>query len=126
VSDALIQALALGGSAFLIGLTGAMSPGPYLTVTITRTVTKGPRSAALMLVGHALLEGLLLVGFAFGLQEILRNLHVARMLSGVGGIFLVWMGWGLLRGAIAGTISPNATPGRAGAAGSARCCPEQR
>ena len=56
VSEATIQALALGGSAFLIGLTGAMSPGPYLTVTITRTVTKGPRSAALMLVGHALLE----------------------------------------------------------------------
>ncbi len=112
MSDALIQALALGGSAFLIGLTGAMSPGPYLTVTITRTVTKGPRSAALMLVGHALLEGLLLVGFAFGLQEILTNLHVARVLAGVGGAFLVWMGWGLLKGAIAGTISPNPTAGQ--------------
>lgn len=112
MNEALIQALALGGSAFLIGLTGAMSPGPYLTVTISRTVTKGPRSAALMLVGHALLEGLLLVGFAFGLQEILSNLHVARVLSGVGGLFLVWMGWGLLRGALAGTISPNATPGQ--------------
>lgn len=108
MSDALVQVLALGGSAFLIGLTGAMSPGPYLTVTITRTVTKGPRSAALMLVGHALLEGLLLVGFAFGLQELLRNLHVANVLSGVGGAFLIWMGLGLLRGAIAGTISPAA------------------
>jgi threonine/homoserine/homoserine lactone efflux protein len=81
-------------------------------VTLTRTVTKGPRSAALMLVGHTLLEGLLLIGFAFGLQELLRNLHVARMLSGVGGLFLVWMGWGLLRGAVAGTISPNATAGQ--------------
>lgn len=102
---ALVEALALGGSAFLIGLTGAMSPGPYLTVTITRTVTRGARSAALMLVGHALLEGLLLVGFAFGLQELLRNPHVSNLLAVVGGFFLVWMGWGLLRGAIAGTIS---------------------
>lgn len=110
MDDTLVQALALGGSAFLIALTGAMAPGPYLTVTITRTVTRGPRSAALMLVGHALLEGLLLVGFAFGLQEILLNLHVARVLSGVGGVFLAWMGWGLLRGAIAGTISPSAGP----------------
>lgn len=110
MSETLAQALALGGSAFLIALTGAMAPGPYLTVTVTRTVTRGPRSAALMLVGHALLEGLLLVGFAFGLQEILQNLHVSRVLSGVGGVFLVWMGWGLLRGAIAGTISPSAGP----------------
>lgn len=110
MDDTLVQALALGGSAFLIALTGAMAPGPYLTVTITRTVTRGPRSAALMLVGHALLEGLLLVGFAFGLQEILQNLHVARVLSGIGGVFLAWMGWGLLRGAIAGTISPSAGP----------------
>ncbi|MDO8848679.1 MAG: LysE family transporter [Coriobacteriia bacterium] len=110
MSDTLTQALALGGSAFLIAFTGAMAPGPYLTVTITRTVTRGPRSAALMLIGHALLEGLLLVGFAFGLQEILQNLHVSNVLSGVGGIFLVWMGWSLLRGAIAGTISASAGP----------------
>jgi threonine/homoserine/homoserine lactone efflux protein len=110
VDETLIKSLALGGSAFLIAFTGAMAPGPYLTVTIARTVTRGPRSAALMLVGHALLEGLLLVGFAFGLQEILQNLHVMRVLAGVGGVFLAWMGWGLLRGAIAGTISPNSGP----------------
>ncbi|MBN1192647.1 MAG: LysE family transporter [Coriobacteriia bacterium] len=105
MSAALTQALALGGSAFLIGLTGAMSPGPYLTVTITRTVTRGARSAALMLVGHALLEGVLLVGFAFGLQELLRDDRVSSVLAGVGGAFLVWMGWGLLRGAVRGTLS---------------------
>jgi len=29
---------------------------------------RGPFSAALMLVGHAILEAVLLVGFAFGLQ----------------------------------------------------------
>lgn len=110
MSETLAQALALGGSAFLIALTGAMAPGPYLTVTITRTVTRGPRSAALMLVGHALLEGLLLVGFAFGLQELLQNLHVSRAISGVGGVFLVWMGASLLRGAVAGTIRPGAGP----------------
>jgi len=104
MSEAVTAALALGGSAFLIGLTGAMAPGPYLTVTITRTVTRGPRSAALMLVGHALLEGLMLVGFAFGLQEILASPHVHTVLSAVGGVFLVWMGSGLLRGAVAGTI----------------------
>jgi len=97
-------ALSLGVSAFLIGLTGAMSPGPYLTMTITRTITRGPRSAALMLVGHALLEGVLLVGFAFGLQAVLAAPTVHRTLSVVGGAFLVWMASGLLRGALRGTM----------------------
>ena len=98
-------ALTLGASAFLIGLTGAMSPGPYLTMTITRTVTRGPRSASLMLVGHALLEGLLLLGFAFGLQNVLAAPTVHRALSVVGGAFLVWMATGLLRGAANGSLS---------------------
>ena len=66
------DALRLGVAAFLVGLSGAMSPGSYLTVTIARTMQRGPWSAALMLVGHALLEAVLLIGFAFGLAEWLR------------------------------------------------------
>ena len=104
MSAEITAALALGVSAFLIGLTGAMSPGPYLTMTITRTITRGPRSAALMLVGHALLEGALLVGFAFGLQAVLAAPVVHRTLSVVGGGFLVWMAYGLLRGALRGAM----------------------
>jgi threonine/homoserine/homoserine lactone efflux protein len=105
VSGSLAQALALGGAAFVVALSGAMAPGPFLTVTITRTLTKGRLSAALMLVGHAALEGLLLVGFAFGLQKVLTNPHVANVLAVLGGAVLLWMGWGLLRGAAKGTIS---------------------
>jgi threonine/homoserine/homoserine lactone efflux protein len=105
MSGQLLPALALGAGAFLIGFTGAMAPGPYLTVTITRTVTRGPRSAALMLLGHAALEGVLLLGFAFGLARVLADPHVMNVLSLVGGAFLLWMGWGLVRGAVRGTIS---------------------
>ena len=106
MNEQLGQAFALGGAAFLVGLSGAMSPGPYLTVTITRTMTRGPLSAALMLVGHALLEGALLVGFAFGLQNVLRMPAVATALALVGGAILIWMGQGLLRGALSGSIVP--------------------
>lgn len=104
------EALALGLSAFVIGLTGAMAPGPYLTVTITRTMEKGRLSAFLMLVGHALLEGALMVGFAFGLQNFLARPTVTTMLAVVGGGFLVWMGFSLLRGSLTGTISAQAEP----------------
>lgn len=112
-SAQIIEALALGASAFVIGLTGAMAPGPYLTVTITRTLEKGRLSAFLMLVGHALLEGALLVGFAFGLQDFLAQPTVTTLLALLGGGVLVWMGQGLLRGALKGTISPEAEPEKA-------------
>lgn len=111
MSGQLTHALGIGGAAFVVALSGAMAPGPYLTVTITRTLTKGRLSAALMLVGHAGLEGLLLVGFAFGLQRVLTQDHVATLLAVAGGAVLLWMGWGLLRGAVAGTIrADDATP----------------
>ncbi|MDZ4167826.1 MAG: LysE family transporter [Coriobacteriia bacterium] len=113
MSGDLIDALALGGAAFVVALSGAMAPGPYLTVTITRTLTHGRLSAALMLVGHAALEGLLLVGFAFGLQRVLTSPNVARLLALAGGAVLLWMGWTLLRGALAGTISPEGDSPRA-------------
>lgn len=105
MSGPLTEALTLGADALLIGLTGAMAPGPYLTMTVTRTVTRGPRSAALMLLGHALLEGALLVGFAFGLHTLLTGPVVSRVLALAGGVFLLWMGASLLRGAVSGTLA---------------------
>jgi threonine/homoserine/homoserine lactone efflux protein len=103
------RALGLGGAAFLVALSGAMAPGPFLTVTITRTLTQGRLSAALMLAGHAALEGLLLVGFAFGLQRVLTEPHVARALALVGGAALLWMGRGLLRDALTAPVPTAST-----------------
>ena len=84
MSPDLAAALALGGQAFLVGLSGAMSPGPYLTVTIARTMQRGPFSAALMLVGHAALEAVLILGFAFGLQRVLARPSVLAVLALLG------------------------------------------
>lgn len=97
--------LGLGLQAFVVGLSGAMSPGPFLTVTIARTMRKGAVSASLLLVGHGLLEALLLVGFAFGLQQVLKLPAVTLGLSLIGGGVLLWMGRGLVWGAIRGTIA---------------------
>ncbi len=96
--------LALGGTAFLVGLTGAMSPGPYLTVTIAETMRRGRLAALSLLVGHATLEALLLVGFAFGLQAVLRHKTVVMVMGVVGGAVLLWMGGSLLIGAVRGTL----------------------
>ena len=100
------EAFTLGGAAFLVGLSGAMAPGPFLTVTISRTLTRGPASAALMLVGHALLEGALLVGFAFGLQRLLAAPVVNSVLGIVGGAILLWLAFGLARDTLSGATVP--------------------
>ena len=97
--------LGLGAYAFVIALTGAMAPGPLLTVTITETVGRGRLSAMMLLVGHAILEAVLLVGFAFGLQEFLGRETVTTVLAVVGGAFLLWMGGRLLFDAVAGRLS---------------------
>jgi threonine/homoserine/homoserine lactone efflux protein len=95
----------LGAAAFVIALTGAMAPGPFLTVTITETARGGRKAALLLLAGHALLEALLLVGFAFGLQAFLTRPAVGTALALVGGAFLVWMSGDLLLGVARRTIS---------------------
>lgn len=104
MSQSLSSALELFGTSAVIALSGAMAPGPFLTMTITRTVRSGPRSAFLMLVGHAVLEGALLFGFAFGLQRVLTQATVSRGLAVAGGVFLLWMGLALLRAVMTGSI----------------------
>ncbi|HEY3318775.1 MAG TPA: LysE family transporter [Coriobacteriia bacterium] len=101
----ILAAARLGAAAFLIALTGAMAPGPFLTVTITETVRGGRRAALRLLLGHALLEAALLVGFAFGLQTFLRRPAVGTVLALVGGSFLVWMAGDLLVGVARRTVS---------------------
>lgn len=103
-SETIIGAARIGGAAFVIALTGAMAPGPLLTVTITETVRKGRVAALMLLVGHALLEAALLIGFAFGLQEFLKRATVASVLAVAGGGFLIWMGATLLRDAVRGRL----------------------
>ncbi|MDY0088101.1 MAG: LysE family transporter [Coriobacteriia bacterium] len=105
MSPDLAAALTLGAQAFVVGLSGAMAPGPFLTVTISRTMQRGVISASLMLVGHALLEAALLVGFAFGLQRVLRLPSVTFALALLGGAVLLWMGANLLSGALRQTIA---------------------
>lgn len=100
----LAAALSLAGTAFVVGLSGAMPPGSFLTATVARTLKNGPRSAAMMLVGHAVLEAVLLVGFAFGLHQFLARQAVHAAISMVGGAFLLWMGLDLVVSSLRGSI----------------------
>jgi len=55
-------------SAFLIGFSGAMMPGPMLGVTISGSLRKGFIAGPLVVLGHGILELLLVFAMAFGLS----------------------------------------------------------
>lgn len=90
--------LGIAGSSFLLGFSGACMPGPMLTVTVVETTRRGPWAGPLLVIGHALLEivvvGLLLIGCG----ELLADRTFFTGVAIVGAVMLLWMSYGMLRG----------------------------
>lgn len=85
---------------FITALSGALMPGPLLTVTIAQTAANGFRACVMLILGHSLLELLLVIGLVLGLGRILRIRPVIGTITVLGGAMLLWMGWGMLPGAV--------------------------
>ncbi|MBM4034975.1 MAG: lysine transporter LysE [Planctomycetes bacterium] len=91
---------AIFGSAFVIGLSGAMMPGPLLTACIGYTMERGFLAGGpLLVLGHALLELALVVLVLAGLGPLLARPRVGAAIGLVGGAVLVWMGYGMIASA---------------------------
>ena len=88
---------AIAGMSFVIGFSGAMMPGPLLTVTVAETVRRGPWAGPLLACGHALLEALLVAALFLGLSDLLQKPPVFAGVALAGGGMLLWMGFGMLR-----------------------------
>jgi threonine/homoserine/homoserine lactone efflux protein len=84
--------LFLFGTAFVIGLSGALAPGPVLTATIAETLKRGFWAGPLIVLGHALLELALLAALIAGLGEFLTKAIVMGWLGVVGGLLLAVLG----------------------------------
>lgn len=90
--------LSLFFTALIVGFSGAATPGPLLTVTISEVVRRGFWAGPMLVLGHAVLELILLVGLTLGLSDFLVQDAVAGFVKLAGGAFLVWMGFDILRG----------------------------
>lgn len=102
-------------TALVVGFSGAMMPGPLLTVTIGESVRRGFMAGPLIVLGHAVLEIVLVVLLVLGLARWLASDQVHTVIALVGGAFLVYMGWSMTRDAWRGRVSLNLnTPGNAG------------
>ena len=88
---------AIFGSSFLVSLTGALSPGPLTTLAVREGVRRGFWSGPLLAMGHGAIELALVVGLALGLNQVFDNDAVAAAIALVGGLFLLWLGWQVVR-----------------------------
>lgn len=87
----------LSATAFVVGLSGALMPGTVFVAVVLQAARKGWLVGPLIVVGHALLESILGMALVLGLSAVM-NVQIVRTTIGlVGGLFLLWMGFNLLK-----------------------------
>ncbi|MBL7163979.1 MAG: LysE family transporter [Anaerolineales bacterium] len=82
--------------AILISLSGVMAPGPITAVVVGKG-SESPRAGALVAIGHGLVEFPLMVAVFFGIGALLEADYVRITIGIAGGLFILWMGIGMLR-----------------------------
>ena len=104
-----MELLLLATSWWLIGFTGAMMPGPVTTLIVTETARRGFIAGPLITLGHSLLELAMVVALVFGLGDLLKQNAIAGTIGLLGGLFLLWMGFDIVKSAWQGKVSFDTT-----------------
>lgn len=89
----------------IVGFSGAMMPGPLLTVTINESARRGFKAGPLIILGHAILELALVAGLFLGLSAVIQKPLFGAGIGLVGGTLLLWMGFDMARSAWRGMLS---------------------
>jgi len=84
-------------TALIIGFSGAMMPGPLLTATINESYRRGTIAGPRLMLGHSILELGLVIGLLMGLGDFLLLPTIKISIAIIGGFFLLWMGYGIVR-----------------------------
>jgi threonine/homoserine/homoserine lactone efflux protein len=84
-------------TAFLVGFSGAMMPGPLLTATIASSARRGFWAGPLIVLGHAILELILVLALLAGFSHFLTISAVTRTIAFIGGGFLIFLGFSMCR-----------------------------
>lgn len=100
-------------ASMIVGFSGAMTPGPLLTVTIAETAKRGFGASLLIVLGHAVLELILLIGLLLGLFKLLEGEIITIFFGLVGGVVLLWMGFSLILSVIKKRITFQTASGEA-------------
>jgi len=79
---------------FLVALSGALIPGPLFTFTIYKSLQqkRGYLAGIFIILGHALIELILILGLLAGATLLFKNLVFITIIGIIGGLFLIIFG----------------------------------
>jgi len=80
----------------MVAFSGALVPGPMLTLVVTSVTQRGFWTSFFIVVGHSILELAVVVSFYLGVLKYLDNPIVLKVISALGGAFLIYMGANIL------------------------------
>ncbi|MDP3066860.1 MAG: LysE family transporter [Methanobacteriaceae archaeon] len=89
----LVEVILFALGSFLVALSGALVPGPMLTVTISNSLEKGTIAGPLVVVGHVMTEIGLLLLLILGLGWVLESNTATILIGTIGGVVLIYMGY---------------------------------
>lgn len=90
------------GFSFLIALSGAVAPGPLLTLTVSKVYREGFLVGPVLILGHGFIEALMVLILIAGLKPFLVNDYLIFVISVAGGVFLLLIAWPMLKETIEG------------------------
>lgn len=93
----MLALLTIFTTSFFIAFSGAMMPGPLMTMTIGESARSGPWVGPKMIAGHAVLEIALLFALFYGLAPLFKNEIFFIAVAILGGLILIWMAQSMFR-----------------------------
>lgn len=96
----MLDLLWLTYASFMAAISGAAVPGPVFIVTVSETLKKGKIAGPLIVVGHLILEALIILVMLAGLETILDSEAARTFIGYAGGAALIIMGSILVKDAV--------------------------
>ena len=82
---------------FTIALSGAMMPGPLFTSIVANSPRHGFKTGPLFILGHAMLELVMIAAIVLGLSNFIENESILRWIAIVGAGILIFFGIKMMR-----------------------------
>ncbi len=100
-----VELFGIFAMSFVIGLSGALMPGPLVTLAIAESARAGFTRGPAIVLGHAVVELLAVAGLLVGVSQVVQDQGVRGAIGVVGGLVLLWMGYGMGRSAWRGEVA---------------------
>ena len=95
----LFDLAALTALSFFAALSGAVVPGPVFVMVVSESLKKGAKAGPLIVVGHLIIEALIIAAILLGLDALLSSAQATAIISYVGGAVFLLMGATLINAA---------------------------